>query len=159
MPDSGGGKTIIDQCMTDECILQTDLLDEIPSEHRPDDEWIAARLRVKHEFRKRVAAGLQRKVKRKFWGGMGTGYTTSDEVWCHYKPTENQLRRWIEQEHKGETRIDEQSIVGESMQDNKGSTTAFNSSNTGSISNASLHGKKVRHGRIGLDPQTKVTNH
>lgn len=114
--------------MTDESILHTELLDEIPDEHRPDDEWIAARLRVDHEFRKRLAAGLQRKVKRNVQGGMGTGYTTSDEVWCHFKPTEDKLQRWIEQEQKGETRIDEQSALSESSQDNDSSTTALKSS-------------------------------
>lgn len=107
--------------MTDESILQTHILDEMPSDHRPDDEWIAAKLRVDHEFKKRMAAGVQRKFKRNFQGGMGTGYTTSDEVWCHYKPTEEQLEKWINQEDRGEKRIDEQSAMkgdgGDSVDD------------------------------------------
>jgi platelet-activating factor acetylhydrolase len=97
--------------MTNESILQTEILEELPDEHRPDDEWIAARLRVDHEFKRRVAAGLQRKLKRNFQGGMGTGYTTSDEVWSHFKPTEEQLEKWINEEGRGEARIDEQAAM------------------------------------------------
>ncbi|EAT81231.2 hypothetical protein SNOG_11523 [Parastagonospora nodorum SN15] len=60
---------------------------------------------------KRVFAGLQRKFKRNFQGGMGTGYTTSDEVWCHFKPTKEQLEKWVNKEGRGDKRIDEQSAV------------------------------------------------
>ncbi|KAH4189334.1 hypothetical protein HBH42_142470 [Parastagonospora nodorum] len=110
-PESGGGKAIINRCLTDEKILQTELPEELPNEHRPDDQWIAARLQIDHEFRKRVFAGLQRKFKRNFQGGMGTGYTTSDEVWCHFKPTKEQLEKWVNKEGRGDKRIDEQSAV------------------------------------------------
>ncbi|KAH8723190.1 platelet-activating factor acetylhydrolase, isoform II-domain-containing protein [Phaeosphaeriaceae sp. PMI808] len=111
IPRSGSGKTIIDRCMADEAILETEMLDEVPNDNRPDDEWIAARLQVDHEFKRRVAAGVQRKFKRNFQGGMGTGYTTSDEVWCHFKPTQEQLDKWINEEENGENRIDEQSVM------------------------------------------------
>jgi platelet-activating factor acetylhydrolase len=97
--------------MTDESILQTEILEELPTDHRPDDQWIAARLRVEHEFRKRVFAGVQRKFRRNFQGGMGTGYSTSDEVWSHFKPTEEQLEKWIYEEGRGEARIDEQAAL------------------------------------------------
>jgi platelet-activating factor acetylhydrolase len=106
-PESGGGKSIIARCMTDEKLLETPLLEGMPDDHRPDDQWIAARLRVDHEFRKRLAAGVQRKVKRNFQGGMGTGYTTSDEMWCFYKPSDEELQKWIDEEERGEKRIDE----------------------------------------------------
>jgi platelet-activating factor acetylhydrolase len=97
--------------MTDESILETEILDEMPDEHRPNDEWIAARLRVDHEFKKRVAAGVQRKFKRNFQGVVGTGHTTSDEVWSHFKPTSEQLDKWINEEGRGEVRIDEQAAL------------------------------------------------
>lgn len=106
-PESGGGKSLISRCMTDEHALEIPLLEEIPEEHRPDDQWIAARLRVDNEFRKRMAAGIQRKFKRNFQGGMGTGYTTSDEMWCFYKPSDEALQHWIDEEERGEKRIDE----------------------------------------------------
>lgn len=38
---------------------------------------------------------------------MGTGYTTADEVWSHFKPTEEELDKWINHEDRGEKRIDE----------------------------------------------------
>jgi platelet-activating factor acetylhydrolase len=80
---------------------------DTPNDHRPDDQWIAARLRVDNEFRKRLAAGLQRKFRRNFQGGMGTGYTTSDEMWCFHKPSNDDLQKWINVEGRGEARIDE----------------------------------------------------
>ncbi|KAG9383110.1 hypothetical protein A1F94_007031 [Pyrenophora tritici-repentis] len=54
-----------------------------------------------------MAAGVQRKFKRNFQGGMGTGYTTSDEMWCFYKPSDEALNHWINEEEGGEKRIDE----------------------------------------------------
>lgn len=93
--------------MTDEAILETELLEDIPDDHRPDDAYIAAKLRVDNEFKRRVGASIQRKFKRNFQGGIGTGYTTSDEIWCHFKPTEEQLEKWIKEEGRGEARIDE----------------------------------------------------
>jgi len=97
--------------MTDESILHTEIIEDIPDDHRPDDEFIAAKLRVDHEFKRRMGAGIQRKFKRNFQGGMGTGYTTSDEVWCHFKPTEEQLEKWIKDEERGQKRVDEQAAT------------------------------------------------
>lgn len=110
IPSAGGGKAIIDRCMTDEKILETPVLEVMPTDHRPDDEWIAARLRVEHEFRKRVASSVQRKLKRKKNGNAGV-YSTSDEMWCHFKPTEEDLKRWIEVEDKGANRRDDSYAV------------------------------------------------
>jgi platelet-activating factor acetylhydrolase len=106
-PDNGGGKSIINRCMTDEHILETPLTEETPDDHRPDDEWIAARLRVDNPFRRRIASGLQRKFKRNIRESTGEGYTTSDEMWCFFKPTDEKLQEWIDKEERGEKRIDE----------------------------------------------------
>ncbi|RAR01732.1 platelet-activating factor acetylhydrolase [Stemphylium lycopersici] len=106
-PDIGRGKSIISRCMTDEHILQTPLMEETPNEHRPNDQWIAARLRVDNEFRTRMAAGIQRKFKRNLKGGTEAGYTTSDEMWCFFKPSDEALKKWIDNEDRGEKRIDE----------------------------------------------------
>jgi platelet-activating factor acetylhydrolase len=124
-PEAGGGKSIITRCITDENILETPLLEDMPNDHRPDDQWIAARLRVDHEFRKRLAAGVQRKIKRNFQGGMGTGYTTSDEMWCFYKPSDEELQKWIDEEDRGEKRIDEDRATAstEELQDRNHSRT------------------------------------
>ena len=102
-PDVGSGKSIINRCMTDESLLATDLLKEVPDEHRPTDQWIAARLRVHHEFRNRVTAGVQRRWKRNLHGQ--ESYFTGDEVWMHFKPSPEQLKRWIQDEGRGEERV------------------------------------------------------
>ena len=108
IPDTGGGKSIINRCMTDEKILEIPVLDKMPDDHRPSDTWIGARLRIPHELRRRVASGLQRKFKRKVRGGTGTEHATGDEMWCHYKPTDEELNKWIEEEGRGEKRINEE---------------------------------------------------
>ncbi|KAJ5020930.1 hypothetical protein J3E73DRAFT_435189 [Bipolaris maydis] len=56
---------------------------------------------------KRLASGLQRKFKRNFRESASEGYTTSDEMWCFFKPTDEGLQKWIDNENKGEKRIDE----------------------------------------------------
>ena len=106
-PDSGGGKSIISRCMTNEHILKMPLTEETPDEHRPDDQWIAARLRVDNQFKKRLASGLQRKFKRNVRDSTGAGYKTSDEMWCFFKPTNEDLQEWIDKEERGEKRINE----------------------------------------------------
>lgn len=107
MPKYGGGRTILDRCMTNEAILQTELLDELPDENRPVDEYIAAKLKVKHEFSKRISSGYRRKMKRHRQASEEVEYSTSDEVWSHYKPTEEQLKKWIADEESREQHVDE----------------------------------------------------
>lgn len=87
----GAGKTIIHRCLTDEELLQTQPLEQVPDEHKPDDEWIAARLKIPNEFKKRLAAKVQRKMKRKMKHGF---YKMGDEVWMHCKPDGAELRNW-----------------------------------------------------------------
>jgi platelet-activating factor acetylhydrolase len=103
-PDAGAGKSLINRSMTDEGLLQTELLEEVPNEHRPTDQWIAARLKVPHEFRTRLTAGMQRHFKKNKKGK--TVYSTGDEVWMHFKPTAKELENWIKEEDRGEERID-----------------------------------------------------
>lgn len=105
LPHFGGGKTIIDRCMTDEGLLKTELLEEMPDEHRPTEQFIAAKLRVEHEFRNRLVSAVRRKLKRKYHHSAGPGYSISDEVWSHFKPTEEQLKKWIDAEERKESRI------------------------------------------------------
>ncbi|KAF2637431.1 hypothetical protein P280DRAFT_521114 [Massarina eburnea CBS 473.64] len=89
----GAGKSIIQRCLTDEELLQTDILEEVPDEHKPDNEWIAARLKIHHEFRTRMAARVQRKLKRTRKHGF---YDPGDEIWMHCKPTKEELKNWRE---------------------------------------------------------------
>ncbi|KAF2091235.1 hypothetical protein K490DRAFT_10182, partial [Saccharata proteae CBS 121410] len=68
----GSRSAIIDRTMTNEHLLQLPVLDgQLPDLHRPDDKWIAARLKIPHEFRNRVTPSLARKVKRKMGEGEG----------------------------------------------------------------------------------------
>lgn len=110
IPPTGGGKSIIDRCMTDEKILENPILEEMPTDHRPDDQWIAARLRVEHEFRKRVAFGVRRKLHSKTKENAEVR-TTADEIWCHFKPMDEELQKWIEVENRGANRIDSDDAV------------------------------------------------
>lgn len=87
----GAGKSIIQRCLTDENLLQTELIGDVPDEHRPDDEFIAARLKIPHEARTRMAAKAQRKIKRTKAHGF---YSTGDEIWMHCRPDGEELRNW-----------------------------------------------------------------
>ncbi|KAJ8108489.1 hypothetical protein OPT61_g8139 [Boeremia exigua] len=100
-PDAGAGKSLIDRSMTDEGLLKTDLIEEVPTENRPTDQWIAARLKVPHEFRTRLTAGVQRRFKKNDKGQ--PVYSTKDEVWMHFKPTAEEIDDWISVE---EDRLD-----------------------------------------------------
>lgn len=92
----GAGKSIIERCLTDEKLLETAILDELPDEHKPDDEYIASRLKVHNEFRTRLAARVQRKLKRTKKHGF---YNPGDEMWMHFKPEPEELLDW-----RGKTR-------------------------------------------------------
>ncbi|KAL5411633.1 hypothetical protein PMIN04_010162 [Paraphaeosphaeria minitans] len=88
---SGAGKSIIKRCLFDEELLHTQPLEKMPDDHKPNDEWIAARLKIKHEFRTRMAAGVQRKMKRQRKNG---AQNAGDELWMHVKPNAEELREW-----------------------------------------------------------------
>lgn len=77
--------------MEHEAILQTDPLEQLPDDNKPDDKHIAARLKIPNEFRTRLAARVQRKLKRKKKHGF---YNPGDEVWMHLKPRGEDLRRY-----------------------------------------------------------------
>lgn len=80
----------------DENILLTESIkaDEIPSEHKPDMKWTAARLRIDNEFRVRLRALYTRpspnsKVATDVLGKPLTGvvtYELGNEVWMHRSP-------------------------------------------------------------------------
>lgn len=88
---SGAGKSIIKRCLLNEKLLHTEPLEQMPDDHKPNDEWIAARLKIKHEFRTRMAAGVQRKLKRQTKNG---AHNAGDELWMHVKPALEELREW-----------------------------------------------------------------
>jgi platelet-activating factor acetylhydrolase len=104
----GAGKTIIERCLTDEKVLESALLEDIPDTQKPDDEFIAAKLKVSHEFRTRLAARIQRKLKRAKKHGF---YKPGDEVWMHFKPEPESLRKQrhsaSQKQHTGTGGVDE----------------------------------------------------
>jgi platelet-activating factor acetylhydrolase len=64
------------------------LLDRIPSSQllRPDTKWVAARLKIRHEWAYRINPKLFRKLKRARAERKGVADHTGDEVWLHSKP-------------------------------------------------------------------------
>jgi platelet-activating factor acetylhydrolase len=110
---SGAGKTIIERCLTDEKLLQANILEQIPDVHKPEDEFIAKGLKVKHEFRTRVAATVQRKLKRTKRHGF---YNPGDEMWMHFKPELEQLRAWREKNNTLDDSMDEGELREEAVE-------------------------------------------
>ena len=133
-PDAGAGKSLINRAMTDEGLLHTELLEEVPNEHRPTDQWIAARLKVPHEFRTRLTAGVQRYFKKNAKGE--TVYCTGDEVWMHFKPTAKELEKWIKEEDRGEERIDSNHAMKPGTEEVNPATHELHGDNDGSRTNA-----------------------
>jgi platelet-activating factor acetylhydrolase len=75
-----------------ENLLQSGLspLEQIPSSqlHRPDEKWVAARLKIRHEWAYRISPKLFRKLKRAKAQHEGKDGDTGNEVWLHSKPDE-----------------------------------------------------------------------
>lgn len=134
-PDAGAGKTLINRAMTDEGLLETELLEEVPDEHRPTDQWIAARLKVPHEFRTRLTAGVQRHFKKKKSKPGEAKYSTGDEVWMHFKPTDIELEKWIREEDRGEERIDADDAMKPGADEGNPATHELHSDKDGSKRN------------------------
>ncbi|KAF2713638.1 hypothetical protein K504DRAFT_488000 [Pleomassaria siparia CBS 279.74] len=86
----GAGKPIIERCLSDEGLLQVKALDKVPNDQKPDDQHIAAKLKVANEFKTRLAASVQRKMKR----GVHGFYQSGEEMWMHCKPDEELMRQW-----------------------------------------------------------------
>ncbi|KAI1138189.1 platelet-activating factor acetylhydrolase [Hypoxylon sp. FL0543] len=86
---------------TEEGILQTKMLigDELPREYRPDDRWMASRLRIPNELQLRIAYWLRRRPKASVVdtdinGKPLTGlvnFAPGNEVWMHLSPTQEEL--------------------------------------------------------------------
>ncbi|KAI5241389.1 hypothetical protein E4T47_06802 [Aureobasidium subglaciale] len=76
-------------------LTQTHHLEDIPQVdmHKPkDDKWVAARLRIPHEFTWRVAPGLARKMaRRRITEGGGS---PDDEIWLHCKPEDGTVEKY-----------------------------------------------------------------
>lgn len=84
----------IQRAFPDEQFLENDAktLDEIPKVMilKPDDRWMAARLKYPHEFLWRFAPSLARKNAKKRVEEGGGNFTA--EIWLHAKPDEQRIK-------------------------------------------------------------------
>lgn len=119
-PDTGDAKALIDRSMTDEGLLKTEQLEEVPTEHRPPDQWVAAKLKIPHEFRTRLSAGMSSYFKKN--DTRNTVHSTGDEVWMHFKPTPEEFEDWVKLERKGEERIDSDDALKSHQEEPKSAT-------------------------------------
>ena len=73
-------------------------LDRIPSTqlHRPRDDLVAVRLRIRHEWLYRISPKLFRRVRRKQNERRGKPPETGDEIWLHIKPSADTTVRHTE---------------------------------------------------------------
>lgn len=92
----------------DEGLLKMNYPDsEIPSEHKPSDKWIAARLKIDNELQLRMQGWWARRRKKKadssehvprdargkpIWGRLQT-WGPGEEVWVHMCPTKDEVER------------------------------------------------------------------
>jgi len=85
---------IMERTMKDEGLLQLDVLEELPDEHRPAlDKNLALKLDVPHQLRSRVLPKVQRKVKRM----QNPEVKPSDEIWVHLATTSDEMKSWNNQ--------------------------------------------------------------
>ena len=75
------------RCLGSDNFLKVPTIDQLPSEHKPDEKWLAVRLKMPHEIRGRAIPKLRRRLKK--YGGM-TG--DEKEIWMHISPTEEDFR-------------------------------------------------------------------
>jgi platelet-activating factor acetylhydrolase len=94
---------------TNEHLLEVATLSELPQEHKPNNKWMAVRLRIPHEMRLRIMPrpirSLVRKRKAKkngvkvpmdpsgkpLFGLEDLGH--DDEIWMHVAPTKDELQK------------------------------------------------------------------
>lgn len=89
----------------DEGILESKIqpLDRIPSAlmHKPPDEWIAARLKIRHEWLFRISPKLFRKLHRIQNQRKGKPLETGDETWLHTKPSPESIENHLREHGQG----------------------------------------------------------
>ncbi|KAK5215674.1 hypothetical protein LTR72_011284 [Exophiala xenobiotica] len=67
-------------------LLDLEVLHELPTEHKPNQKWTAARLRIKHEGLMRMTPG----ARRRYWKRL---HKLGQEVWLHLNPDCAELGR------------------------------------------------------------------
>ena len=76
-------------------VLDTPVLNEgdIPHERRPDDKFLALRLKIPNEFYNRLIYPRPIRNALDEWRRSKGKVTLEDEVWMHFKPAEEELKR------------------------------------------------------------------
>lgn len=69
---------------------------EILSDHRPDDKWVAARLKIPNEFSMRLRSMLERDASARSPKGL-VGQGVENEIWCHQSPGRDSVERYMRQ--------------------------------------------------------------
>ncbi|KAK3716390.1 hypothetical protein LTR37_006540 [Vermiconidia calcicola] len=85
----------VNRAYQDENILESEIspLDRIPPSQlrKPDDAYIAVRLKIRHEWFYRMSPQLFRRFRRMQNHRKGRPPETGDEVWLHTKPTKESI--------------------------------------------------------------------
>ena len=88
---------LVNRAYRNENLLESDVspLDRIPSAqmHKPHDDYIAMRLRIRHEWLYRISPKLSRRIRRKQNEQKGKPSETGDEIWLHIKPSKDSVER------------------------------------------------------------------
>ncbi|KAK4659052.1 hypothetical protein QC762_106890 [Podospora pseudocomata] len=88
----------------DQLLSKADPGMEIELDNRPNDKWVAARLRIPHEFRQRLKRTVKPKKKsnvprdasgKPLKGLVSWGF--GQEIWCHQRPEQDVLDRYMEE--------------------------------------------------------------
>ncbi|KAF2233820.1 hypothetical protein EV356DRAFT_447580 [Viridothelium virens] len=77
-------------------VLDTQLLTEgeLPGHRRPEDKFLALRLKIRNEFWKRMVFPRPVRKARDEWRRNKGKVALEDEVWMHFKPTDEDLKRF-----------------------------------------------------------------
>ncbi|KAK0748256.1 platelet-activating factor acetylhydrolase, partial [Apiosordaria backusii] len=88
----------------DQLLSKADPGVEVELDYRPNDKWVAARLKIPHEFRLRLKSTVKPKkdtsVPRDASGKPLKGllsWGVGQEIWCHQRPDQGVLDRYMEE--------------------------------------------------------------
>jgi len=74
------------RCLEGEKLLEQPCINDLPTEHKPDEKWMAVRLKVPHEARSRMLPKVRRQLKQ--YGGIAG----DKEVWMHMAPSTDEIK-------------------------------------------------------------------
>jgi platelet-activating factor acetylhydrolase len=89
MPDRS---EITTRTMESEELLKVEMLEDIPTDHRPEDKYIAMKLNIPLNLTARLMPGVIRKLKRM----KGPNVEPSDEIWMHLSTSKEELDAWLD---------------------------------------------------------------